>query len=102
MLQIRLKREEQNDENILQHQNPERDAAAMRCDVAMFAVDADALQAFCARLALRAGPLVTVQGRSTDALRAGNGYLLDRLLSERSISVNTAAAGGNASLMTIG
>ena len=37
-----------------------------------------------------------------DALRAGNGYLLDRLLSERSISVNTAAAGGNASLMTIG
>ena len=74
----------------------------MRCDVALFEGDADALQAFCARLALRAGPLVTVQGRSTDALRAGNGYLLDRLLSERSISVNTAAAGGNASLMTIG
>ena len=46
--------------------------------------------------------LVTVQGRSTDALLAGNGYMLDRLLSERSISVNTAAAGGNASLMTIG
>ncbi|MEI6116418.1 MAG: trifunctional transcriptional regulator/proline dehydrogenase/L-glutamate gamma-semialdehyde dehydrogenase, partial [Burkholderiales bacterium] len=91
-----------NDQLVVSGEHPERDAGAMRCDVALFEGDADALQAFCARLALRTGPLVTVQGRSTDALLAGNGYMLDRLLSERSISVNTAAAGGNASLMTIG
>ncbi|MDC6127917.1 hypothetical protein PPH41_07995, partial [Burkholderia gladioli] len=29
-------------------------------------------------------------------------YALERLLTERSVSVNTAAAGGNANLMTIG
>jgi RHH-type proline utilization regulon transcriptional repressor/proline dehydrogenase/delta 1-pyrroline-5-carboxylate dehydrogenase len=32
----------------------------------------------------------------------GEGLALERLLIERSLSVNTAAAGGNASLMTIG
>ncbi len=36
------------------------------------------------------------------ALAAGVSYVPERLLTERSISVNTAAAGGNASLMTIG
>ena len=29
-------------------------------------------------------------------------YAIDRLQVERSVSINTAAAGGNASLMTIG
>jgi RHH-type proline utilization regulon transcriptional repressor/proline dehydrogenase/delta 1-pyrroline-5-carboxylate dehydrogenase len=29
-------------------------------------------------------------------------YPLDRLVEERHVSINTAAAGGNASLMTIG
>ena len=91
-----------NQHVLVSGEHPERDAQAMGCDAALFEGDADALQAFCARLALRTGPIVTVQGRSTDALQAGNGYMLDRLLSERSISVNTAAAGGNASLMTIG
>ena len=83
-------------------EHPELAPAAMACDAALFEGDADALQAFCARLAQRDGPIVTVQGRHTDALVAGNGYMLDRLLTERSVSVNTAAAGGNASLMTIG
>lgn len=33
---------------------------------------------------------------------AASNLLLERLYIERSLSVNTAAAGGNASLMTIG
>ena len=49
-------------------------------------------------LAARPGPIVTLQG-----LRPGErNIVLERLVVERSLSVNTAAAGGNASLMTIG
>jgi len=43
-----------------------------------------------------------VQGLTSDALAAGAAYALEQLLAERSVSVNTAAAGGNASLMSIG
>ncbi|MGJ4890769.1 trifunctional transcriptional regulator/proline dehydrogenase/L-glutamate gamma-semialdehyde dehydrogenase [Bradyrhizobium sp. HKCCYLRH3099] len=49
-------------------------------------------------LAARAGPIVPlVARRSVDG-----GYDLDRLVEEVSLSTNTAAAGGNASLMSIG
>jgi RHH-type proline utilization regulon transcriptional repressor/proline dehydrogenase/delta 1-pyrroline-5-carboxylate dehydrogenase len=58
----------------------------------------DSLRAICAALADRPGPIVGVT-----ALREGEDPIpLERLVIERSISVNTAAAGGNASLMTIG
>ena len=53
-------------------------------------------------LVLRPGAILSVHGLTSDALAAGAGYVPERLLTERSISVNTAAAGGNASLMTIG
>lgn len=43
------------------------------------------------------GPIVSVHAESH-----GHGYCLDWLLEERSISINTTAAGGNASLMMIG
>ena len=60
--------------------------------------DAPSLQAVCTTLAHRAGPIVGVT-----ALRPGAADIpLERLLIERALSVNTAAAGGNASLMTIG
>jgi RHH-type transcriptional regulator, proline utilization regulon repressor / proline dehydrogenase / delta 1-pyrroline-5-carboxylate dehydrogenase len=50
-----------------------------------------------AQLAQRAGPIVTLT-----ALRPGDVAVpLERLVSERSISTNTAAAGGNASLMSL-
>ncbi|KAK51098.1 trifunctional transcriptional regulator/proline dehydrogenase/L-glutamate gamma-semialdehyde dehydrogenase [Bordetella bronchiseptica] len=68
----------------------------------LFEGDGDALRALNMRIAQRPGPLVSVHGLSADALAAGASYAPDRLLAERSISVNTAAAGGNASLMTIG
>ncbi len=49
------------------------------------------------------GPLVAVHARSTEELAQGQpDYTLEWLLEERSISTNTAAAGGNASLMSIG
>jgi RHH-type proline utilization regulon transcriptional repressor/proline dehydrogenase/delta 1-pyrroline-5-carboxylate dehydrogenase len=48
-------------------------------------------------LARRPGPIVTLT-----AVRPGDTAVpLQRLVSERSISTNTAAAGGNASLMTL-
>jgi len=58
----------------------------------------ESLQALCDALARRPGPIVAVTAwpeGSTDVP-------LERLLIERALSVNTAAAGGNASLMTIG
>jgi RHH-type proline utilization regulon transcriptional repressor/proline dehydrogenase/delta 1-pyrroline-5-carboxylate dehydrogenase len=48
------------------------------------------------RIAALQGPIVQVQSRST-----GDDYDLNRLLEECSISTNTAAAGGNASLMSL-
>ena len=59
---------------------------------------ADALLDVNRRVAQRAGPLVAVTG-----LRPGDTAIpLERLVRERALSVNTAAAGGNASLMGIG
>ena len=56
------------------------------------------LQSLCQALAQRPGPIVGVQ-----RMMPGETDLnLERLLVERALSVNTAAAGGNASLMAIG
>ena len=60
---------------------------------ALFAGTADELVALNQRLAARDGPIVPVYVEP---------YPLEFLGSEVSLSVNTAAAGGNASLMTIG
>ncbi|MBO1113072.1 trifunctional transcriptional regulator/proline dehydrogenase/L-glutamate gamma-semialdehyde dehydrogenase [Bordetella petrii] len=68
----------------------------------LFEGDGDALCAWNERIAARDGPILTVQGLTPDALAGGAAYVLEQLLTERSISVNTAAAGGNASLMSIG
>ena len=53
-------------------------------------------------LADRAGPIVRLQALSSDRLAAGEDYNLVDLVEEYSIATNTAAAGGNANLMTIG
>ncbi|OON40555.1 trifunctional transcriptional regulator/proline dehydrogenase/L-glutamate gamma-semialdehyde dehydrogenase [Izhakiella australiensis] len=60
--------------------------------------DADQLRAVCQAVAEREGAIVSVQGFA----HGETNLLLERLLLERSLSINTAAAGGNASLMTIG
>ena len=53
------------------------------------------------RLAGREGAIVSLHSRSPEALAAGNHYTADWLLEEVSISINTTAAGGNASLMAL-
>ena len=58
----------------------------------------DQLRAVCQQVAKRAGAIVGVQGLS----QGESNIALERLVIERALSVNTAAAGGNASLMTIG
>ncbi len=69
----------------------------VRLDALLFHGDSDQLRNLAQMLSERPGPLITVQGYAR-----GDGQIaLERLLIERAISVNTAAAGGNASLMTI-
>jgi RHH-type proline utilization regulon transcriptional repressor/proline dehydrogenase/delta 1-pyrroline-5-carboxylate dehydrogenase len=73
------------------------------CDAVLFEGARDALLEIGQELAGQEGPIVPVVGRATEA--AGGealAYPLEMLLLERSISTNTAAAGGNASLMAIG
>ena len=67
-------------------------------DTAIYHGDSDTLRQFCEDVAAREGAIVTVQGLA----RGDSSIQLERLYLERSLSVNTAAAGGNASLMTIG
>jgi RHH-type proline utilization regulon transcriptional repressor/proline dehydrogenase/delta 1-pyrroline-5-carboxylate dehydrogenase len=69
------------------------DPTTAPCDAALFSGGPEALLAFGQRLAAREGPIVPVHGP---------GAALDGLVRERSTSINTAAAGGNASLMAIG
>ena len=54
------------------------------------------------KLASRPGPIVRLQALSSSRLAAGEDYNLADLVEECAIAANTAAAGGNASLMTIG
>jgi RHH-type proline utilization regulon transcriptional repressor/proline dehydrogenase/delta 1-pyrroline-5-carboxylate dehydrogenase len=53
------------------------------------------------RVAGREGLIVQVQSLTAGGSRGGGDYDLNRLLEECSISTNTAAAGGNASLMSL-
>ncbi len=72
-------------------------------DAVLFEGDSDELLTLVKEVAKRPGPIVSVQGVAASALASGDeDYALERLLTERSVSVNTAAAGGNANLMTIG
>ncbi len=75
---------------------------ALTCQSILFEGDTDALKNMNLRIASRPGAIGVVQGRTQEALLAGQDYVLDLLLREQSISTNTAAAGGNATLMTIG
>ncbi len=71
---------------------------AQAFDAVIFHGDSDQLVSLCENVAAREGAIVSVQGFA----RGEHNLLLERLWIERSLSVNTAAAGGNASLMTIG
>ncbi|MDO5103359.1 MAG: bifunctional proline dehydrogenase/L-glutamate gamma-semialdehyde dehydrogenase PutA [Lautropia sp.] len=71
-------------------------------EAALYEGEAAGLKALNQRLAARPGPIVNLQSLTAGQIREGHHYRSELLLAERSISINTAAAGGNASLMTIG
>ena len=72
--------------------------AAVAYDVVLHHGSAESLRAVAAKLAQRPGAIVGVEGLAPGETEIA----LERLIVERSLSVNTAAAGGNATLMAIG
>ena len=62
----------------------------------------EALATALRHLAGRPGPIVRIQALTPGRLAAGEDYNLADLVEECAIATNIAAAGGNASLMTIG
>ncbi|QCI64116.1 trifunctional transcriptional regulator/proline dehydrogenase/L-glutamate gamma-semialdehyde dehydrogenase [Phreatobacter stygius] len=82
---------------------PVADIAAEPFGAALFEGDSDTLRELNQKLAELAGPIVPVFGVAREALASGaEDYPIVWLLRERAVSTNTAAAGGNASLMSIG
>ncbi len=81
---------------------PAGEANQRHVTLALFEGDADTLNDFSIRLAQREGAIVTVLALSPRDIANGRDYEPEFLLRECSVSVNTAAAGGNASLMSIG
>jgi RHH-type transcriptional regulator, proline utilization regulon repressor / proline dehydrogenase / delta 1-pyrroline-5-carboxylate dehydrogenase len=77
-------------------------ATAGVIDAVLFEGDADALRALNRAVAARAGAILPVQGRTSEALAGGDLYTAIGLVNEVSTAINTAAAGGNASLMSVG
>jgi len=71
-----------------------------RCDAVLFSGAEPALLALLQSLAAQDGPIVPVYVARPDYTLPD--YTLDGLVQELSISTNTAAAGGNANLMSIG
>ena len=68
----------------------------------LFEGEGDKAREVAMRLARRPGAIVALQAIAIDALADGSeDYRLEGLLGETSTSINTAAAGGNASLMAI-
>ena len=93
-------------------QEEARDAAVVLADgdvvaegdfqAVLFEGDGDDLLALSRAVAARPGPIVPVLGVRSEELSAGGAYALEMLVREVSVCVNTAAAGGNASLMMVG
>ncbi|MBD0271552.1 MAG: bifunctional proline dehydrogenase/L-glutamate gamma-semialdehyde dehydrogenase PutA, partial [Acetobacteraceae bacterium] len=76
---------------------------AAGCAAVLFEGDRDALRALARDVAALPGPIRPIFASSPGGLRTGEEELsLEFLLDERSVSTNTAAAGGNAGLMAIG
>ncbi|ELV7528187.1 trifunctional transcriptional regulator/proline dehydrogenase/L-glutamate gamma-semialdehyde dehydrogenase [Edwardsiella ictaluri] len=77
--------------------SPPESLMAQEFDAAIYHGDSDRLRLLSGQIAARSGAIVPLQG-----LAPGDTQLrLELLVHERALSVNTAAAGGNASLMTL-
>ena len=73
------------------------------CDAALFEGDGDGLCRFLEEMAARPGPVVAVHAVTRAGLAAEReAFPIEWLVEEVSVSTNTAAAGGNASLMNVG
>jgi RHH-type proline utilization regulon transcriptional repressor/proline dehydrogenase/delta 1-pyrroline-5-carboxylate dehydrogenase len=70
-------------------------------DAVLWEGGSEALTAFAAALAARPGPLVAIHRPRPDPAAGTGAYPVEGLIRERVVSLNTAAAGGNASLMTL-
>lgn len=70
--------------------------------VVLFEGDGDDLLALNQLVAARPGPIVPVLALRTNELAAGKDYPLEMLVREVALCINTAAAGGNATLMMVG
>lgn len=68
----------------------------------LFEGDAERLSVLSAAVAARPGSILSIQARTPEALARGDVYEAAGLVEEVSTAINTAAAGGNASLMSIG
>lgn len=66
-------------------------------DAVIFHGEPEQLKQCCQHIAQRTGPIVSVQGLE----RGATNIRIELLLTERCISINTTAAGGNASLMNL-
>ena len=76
---------------------PETGLAGAAADAVLFSGPAEDLLALTRQIAERDGAILPV------IVRRGSGnFALDGLIRERAVSTNTAAAGGNASLMALG
>jgi RHH-type proline utilization regulon transcriptional repressor/proline dehydrogenase/delta 1-pyrroline-5-carboxylate dehydrogenase len=76
---------------------PDALAGTVDCDAVLHHGDEASLRLASRAIAARPGPIVGI----VHAPAGGRDVPLERLMVERSLSVNTAAAGGNASLMTL-
>lgn len=77
------------------------DISLAKLDAVLFEGDADRLLSLLRIISSRTGAIVPVFSMRTEQIKAGHMWPLHRLLHEKSICVNTAAAGGNASLMML-
>lgn len=75
---------------------------ATELNALLYEGDAPGLRTVTAAVAARAGAILPIQARTPRALEAGDLYAVAGLVEEVSTTINTAAAGGNASLMSLG
>jgi RHH-type transcriptional regulator, proline utilization regulon repressor / proline dehydrogenase / delta 1-pyrroline-5-carboxylate dehydrogenase len=76
-------------------------AESTHADAVLYDGEDAGLLALSHMLSQRRGAIAPIQAFSRDGFAEGLGYTLDQLLTERTVSVNTTAAGGNANLMTL-
>jgi RHH-type proline utilization regulon transcriptional repressor/proline dehydrogenase/delta 1-pyrroline-5-carboxylate dehydrogenase len=77
------------------------EAGAAACDSVLIEGDGTRVTDILTRLAAQDGPIPLAQSLGTAEIEAGRRYDIRWLLAERAVSINTTAAGGNASLMSL-